>query len=106
MQLASVSKLLTRTAGSPFELAHQLALGLIHGLVQMLDDVEAVKDHPCLRSLFADDSYVRLPHVHADRFELRGSLWSELAEKPQQRLGLALLSRPDDPAAEMVYYHC
>ena len=47
-----------------------------------------------------------LPHVHADRFELRGSLWSELAEKPQQRLGLALLSRPDDPAAEMVYYHC
>ena len=47
-----------------------------------------------------------LPHVHADRFELRGSLWSELAEKPQQRLGLALLSRPDDPAAEMVYYLC
>ena len=93
-------------SGSPFELAHQLAPGLIHGLVQMLDDVEAVKDHPCLRSLFADDSYVRLPHVHADRFELRGSLWSELAEKPQQRLGLALLSRPDDPAAEMVYYHC
>ena len=42
----------------------------------------------------------------AHRFELRGSLWSELAEKPQQRLGLALLSCPDDPAAEMVYYHC
>ena len=84
--------------------SRKLAPGLIHGLVQMLDDVEAVKDHPCLRSLFADDSYVRLPH-DADRFELRGSLWSELAEKPQQRLGLALLSRPDDPAAEMVYYH-
>ncbi len=48
----------------------------------------------------------RLKRASFTRFELRGSLWSELAEKPQQRLGLALLSRPDDPAAEMVYYHC
>ena len=29
--------------GSPFELAHQLAPGLIHGLVQMLDDVKRSK---------------------------------------------------------------
>ena len=84
----------------PFELAHQLAHqlapGLIHGLVQMLDDVEAVKDHPCLRSLFADVTVMYgFSHVHAyTASELRGSLWSASLRKNQHAACLALRSFP------------
>ena len=72
----------------------------------MLDDVEAVKDHPCLRSLLPT-TVMYGSHMSMLTASSSAALCGpSLRKNRQQRLALRSFPAQTTPAAEMVYYHC
>ncbi len=65
--------------------------------------MEPVKDNTSVLGPAADNPDVRLPHVHADCFQLAKPLRTQLPEEPAQDLDLASFPGPNDPATLVVH---
>ena len=81
---------------------------LVHGLLQMAQDVELVVDDQGLRGVALLEGGVaeRLPHVHDRQADFAAFLGAEPGEElVQARLGAVLAAEPDGPAADQVADH-
>jgi hypothetical protein len=81
------------------QLTSLLSANLINCLVHMHDDMKTVQEMNGLAGFLGDDLEVRLPHIAADKEQLRRPLFAEGSEKAQQGFDGSVLPHPQQSPA-------
>ena len=90
---------------SAAQAADLLAADEVQGVVEVPDQVKAVKQDLRLGSIFVDGSQVGRPHVQADDLDGLATAAAEVSKEGGQSLGGAILADPQQDAALQIVGH-
>src|ERR1039457_5742726 len=75
---------------------HDLASAyLVNRFIELLHDMEAIKDVQSVWCLFLDYLEIWWPHIATDIFEILTALFAKFMKEPEQGLCLALHAAPE-----------